>query len=156
MQVKRVNQVNYSKSYTSADNANIPKVDFGHKWKSFIKGSRLQQSYANLKELKDFDVKNCSNWLSLADTSDGFLFKDLLKKIAKWANKMEAKMAQGTKEFENIAQSTAVEVYGKTDNNYDLENSVNILFEHWPYGKKLKNWYETKVRVKPTPFFYLD
>lgn len=152
----QVNQINCSKGYTKANNVSMSKTDFGLKWKSFIAGSHLQQSYANIKELEDFDVKNCSNWLSLADMSDGFLFKDLLKKITKWANKMEVKMAQGPEEFENIAHSTAIEIYGKINHNYYLENSVNILFKHWTHGEKLKNWYDTKVKIKPTPSFYLD
>lgn len=87
-----------------------------------------------------FSIKNQDAWDKIVAENDTDLSRGIVYFAARWANLIEAKMAEGAK-LEDIADeaSREADVYGMSGYAYGL--AVAVLSDMWEHGDQFRRWH---------------
>lgn len=101
---------------------------------------------AMIEGILPFSMGNQDVWDKIVADNDTDLGRGIVYFAARWANLMEAKMAEGAK-LEDIADEAGREadVYGMSGYTYGL--AVAVLSEVWEHGDQFRRWHNLSTQI---------
>lgn len=109
--------------------------------------AELLAAMAAAEGIKEFSVSDQNAWeLWLKNNSDGGYGECIMRYAARWANLMEAKIAEGAK-LEDIANETSHEADLEGITGFMYGAAVSVLASCWEHGDQLRRWHNLDTQI---------